>query len=361
MKEETRVEERRVKQERPMAVTIFDLSEDAATAILSHLPLVEYLPKAISSLRLASKDGTAWLSSDTVWTFLEASLPGSTGSAAPPTPSRRSSRLVLSSQQSFVAAWRLMLQRSEALHHAVAMAGQDDKDLTASRLRVLIDRWGPLRPVIDRASPVYNATLLMQVCRGRVREANLIACAERLICHEGCNPSARPPYENSCTPLIIAASRGLAKLTALLLACGADISPRGEGRFRLCGRAASIAGCWRAIEWVRKLREAEAAAGVTDHDDGLYRCQRLLELAEERRQQQQRLQECGATCDGRWSKGWKAAGERAAQLLREAAAASGRRPRAAETARQDDGNTQQNDGDAQHDDTVAESKCVSHG
>ena len=96
---------------------------------------------------------------------------------------------------------------------------------------------------------------------------------------------------------------------------GADISPRGEGRFRLCGRAASIAGCWRAIEWVRKLREAEAAAGVTDHDDGLYRCQRLLELAEERRQQQQRLQECGATCDGRWSKGWKAAGERAAQLL----------------------------------------------
>ena len=113
-----------------MAVTIFDLSEDAATAILSHLPLVEYLPKAISSLRLASKDGTAWLSSDTVWTFLEASLPGSTGSAAPPTPSRRSSRLVLSSQQSFVAAWRLMLQRSEALHHAVAMAGQDDKDLT---------------------------------------------------------------------------------------------------------------------------------------------------------------------------------------------------------------------------------------
>ena len=54
----------------------------------------------------------------------------------------------------------------EALHHALAVAGQDRRKLTLGDLKALISRWGPLTH-LNRASPVYNATLLMEVCKVR--------------------------------------------------------------------------------------------------------------------------------------------------------------------------------------------------
>ena len=287
---------------------LFSIDEDVAATVLSHLPLAS-LPPAIRSLRLTCTTGNRWLSrADVIWKSLEASLPSTAAASAsssfskaaklsslPSTVAacRRSSRLALvSAEQSFVRTWRLLLQRSEALHHAIAYAGQDSKDLGVQKLRGAFGRWGPLQPLIDRASPVYNATLLMECCRGRgVRESNLSACAERLIFVEGADPSARPPGEAGCSPLIIAASRGLPRLTAFLLACGADVTPAGEGRFRLCGRAQSIFGVHRASTWVALLLQAEEAAGIdVEHRRGLMLCQRLLLRAEDRRRRRQLLE-----------------------------------------------------------------------
>lgn len=301
-----------------MPLHLFDLPEDACASILAHLPLLEALLPTIRAVCTSCRAGNAWLSgSNSIWkTLQEAVFAVSKSQGALSSPSRRSSRLVHTPRQAFVAHWKALLNHNEALHHAVAISGQDDKDLTAARIKTLVERWGPMpQSLMNRASPVYNATLLMQVCRGRVREPNLVACAERLIFHEGCDPSARPPYDGSCTPLIIAASRGLPRLTALLLACGADPSPRGEGRFRLAGRHSSIAGCWRALEWVCKLREAEAAAGVVDPDDGLRRCWELLQLFEAEPWRQQPLEPAESPSDAA-----RAAGVRAASLLKDARA-----------------------------------------
>ncbi|KOO28733.1 hypothetical protein Ctob_005583 [Chrysochromulina tobinii] len=137
---------------------------------------------------------------------------------------------------------------------------EDSKDLTLSMLKARVAHFG--ERLIDRPSPVYNATLLMEVCRARgAREQTLIALAEHLVLKLGADPSARP-HAHAVTPLIIAAARGLPKLAAFLLACGADPRPRGEGRFRLCGQRATVSGILCARGFVRRLYLAEEQSGV---------------------------------------------------------------------------------------------------
>ena len=61
-------------------------------------------------------------------------------------------------------------------------------------------------PLVDRASPVYNATPLMEVCRAKVCQSNLLAATERLVCGFGADPNAA--NGDALTPLIIASARG---------------------------------------------------------------------------------------------------------------------------------------------------------
>ena len=273
---------------------VIALPEDILARILCSLHITD-LPLAILALRGANRHSNAWFhSNDVAWRTLEASLSsnllsGSTAassSSPSSTTSRRSSRLAdISAERAFIKAWRALLLRAEGLHHAIACLAQDSKDVTPKKLRDAFSAWGPGRPFIDRSSPVYNATLLMEICRARgVCEATLVRCAAHLVFVQGASPAAKPPGDTPCTPLIIAASRGLPMLTSFLLACGADERPVGEGRFRLCGRAQTIKGCHSAIDWVSQLRAAEAAAGISEAlSRSLDVCRNLLSAAANRR------------------------------------------------------------------------------
>ena len=254
--------------------SLLDAPEDVLTRVLTLIPLPA-LPPTILAIRQTCHAADTRLESDTLWHALLYLLEpnGASSSMA----SRRSERLVLTSEMKFVAQWRQSISRAELLHHAIACAGQDSQDLSVKTLRRLHSKWGPCR-FIDRASPVYNATILMEVCRARgVREAVLVAVANELCTVIGADPSARPPGKETCTPLIIAASRGLPRLTSFLLRIGADPRPHGTGRFRLCGRSQTLFGCYSALEWTSRLLKAEEDAGIeAEHRGGLERCNRLL-------------------------------------------------------------------------------------
>ena len=178
----------------------------------------------------------------------------------------------------FKRAWQHVVGRAEALHHAVACAGQDAQNLCVGQLRQLLKRHGaPL--IIDRASPVYGATLLVEVCRARVDEARLCALAEYLLQEHAADPCARA-HERACSPLMIASARGLPRLTALLLAHGADPLPTGDGRFKLLGCRATVSGTHTAIAFVRRLFAAEAERGIAcAHRTSLLVCHELLRAA----------------------------------------------------------------------------------
>lgn len=193
---------------------------------------------------------------------------------------RKSERLQLSEEAAFARAWRVIISRSEALHHALAVAGQDEKHLTVGILSRILARWGP-PALIDRASPVYGATLLMEVCKVRgTREASLVHCAQHLLTQHGADVNARPPGVNTCTPLIIATCRGLPSVVELFLGHGADARTRGEGRFRLFGSSRTLQGCHSALGWVESLLDAEQQVGVPDEArKPLLRCRKLLQRA----------------------------------------------------------------------------------
>mmetsp|Transcript_9087 Transcript_9087/g.23784 ORF Transcript_9087/g.23784 Transcript_9087/m.23784 type:complete len:315 (+) Transcript_9087:24-968(+) len=241
------------------------LPDDAVGRILTVLPLSLVVPTCAALRQTCTALSNGSLAGNSpVWSVL-VPLTGDSGSAnAQASPSRRSARIADSTPlETFRKAWRALLYRAEALHHAVACAGQDTKDLTLSKLRFLLARFGSR--LIDRASPVYNATLLIEICRARGRtEASLLLLCDHLI-SLGADACARP-HSEACTPLIIAASRGMPRLVAFLLACGADPRPQGQGRFRLCGTSSSLAGSHCAVEWTRRLYDAELAANVAVED-----------------------------------------------------------------------------------------------
>jgi hypothetical protein len=242
-----------------MPVSFPELPEEVLVKVLQCLPFGE-LALACISLQLTSKPtASCFHPNSSVWTSL---LPDAGALTCPAT--RRSARTVpTSARQVFIRGWRVLITRAEMLHHAVAVSGQDASNMSASTLKAHLKRYGP-DLLLDRVSPVYNATMLMEVCRARgVREESLVGASELLICGHGADPNARAS-DCGCTPLIIAACRGLYKLAAFLLACGADLAPRGHGRFRLCGRAQSLAGTHTALEWTRQLLAEEEKAGIPE-------------------------------------------------------------------------------------------------
>ena len=258
------------------ALLFSTLPEDVLARVLSLLPL-PILPPTLAALRATCRQAEECLAADGLWQSLLLLIEG--GAPSSISHRRKSERLSMSGEAVFARAWRALISRCEALHHAVAIAGQDTRNLTVGTLKAILQRWGPCK-LVDRASPVYNATLLMEVCKARgTREANLVACARHLLSPaHGADVNARPAGDAPCTPLIIAACRGLPKLVAELLAHGADPTPRGEGRFRLCGSHKSLFGRRTALEWVAALLAAETAHAVPEQDRlSLVKCQRLIE------------------------------------------------------------------------------------
>jgi hypothetical protein len=138
--------------------------------------------------------------------------------------------------------------------------------LTVGVLKAALARWGPCA-LIDRSSPVYNATLLMELCKARVREANIVQCAAHLLRPPlSCDVNARPAGEHGCTALIIASSRGMPKLVELLLSAGADPTLAGEGRFRLSSSATGRKSlCGRRTACVTRGDSHEASRPCTCH------------------------------------------------------------------------------------------------
>ena len=155
---------------------------------------------------------------------------------------RRSSRCSLAPPEAFAQAVRALRMRTEAMHHGLAVMGQDTKDVTAARVKKLWERWTPC--LLDRASPVYDASMLMEVCRARVHEKQIAAAAAELL---RLGADANAANSEGLSPLIMASARGLPKVVRLLLAHGAHHAPRGLGRFRLADTPRSIRGRMSAV------------------------------------------------------------------------------------------------------------------
>lgn len=195
------------------------------------------------------------------------------GSQAPSQSVRRSSRCVLAPAGLFANAVRALKMRTEAMHHAVACMGQDHKDLTAARVRKLWARWQPC--LVDRASPVYDVSMLMEIIR--VHESAIAAAASELL---RLGASVNATNSEGLSPLIMASARGLPKVVRLLLAHGARLGQRGVGRFRLADTRQSIRGRMNAQEFVSALLEAEAQIGVGSKQQlSLDECREMLSEA----------------------------------------------------------------------------------
>ena len=258
------------------APSLLTLPTDALARVFSFVPLPRLCP-CLAAVRTTCHQAHAALLEDDLWQALRPLV------EAPPdgrSSARKSQRLALHGVTDFKRAWRNVNMRGEALHHALAVMGQDTKGLTLGALKKILAAWGPAR-LVDRASPVYNATLLMEVCKARgTRESNLVSCAEHLLTQLGADVNARPPGDASCTPLIIASCRGLPRLAALFLRHGARPDVRGEGRFRLATSHRTLFGCHTAHGWVTALLRAEEQLGVADEArEPLARCRALLERA----------------------------------------------------------------------------------
>jgi hypothetical protein len=239
-----------------------------ADAILHLLELfsIHSLPPALRAIALCCH---AWKDSLTADVYNAVALRFS-GSAAAGTPPRASTRLVVTPLVGCGQKWMALRARSEALHHALASAGQDSRDLSVRKVRKWCARHHPT--LVDRVSPVYDATLLMEVCKARgVGEATMVQVATALI--EEMGASAARANDSGLSPLIIAAARGLPKMVNLLLENGAEYERPGLGRFRLADSRQSIRGRHSALEWVELLLREEAAIGVAPaQQKGLNNC-----------------------------------------------------------------------------------------
>ena len=131
---------------------------DTVGRILAHVPL-SLLPRTIAAVRASSSGGAVCMAGDAVWQALVPRLDPRDGAPAC-LSSRKSARLVRGGEASFVRAWGLLLTRAEALHHSVAVCGLDKRHLTLAKLKHLLARFSCA--LVDHASPVYNATLLME-------------------------------------------------------------------------------------------------------------------------------------------------------------------------------------------------------
>ena len=243
------------------------LPADLWLRLLDEVPLAS-LPRCLASLRLAAR---AWNAS--VCLLLETLVSTRLNPVRQLAGSRRSLRFSSRPPELFAQAVRALVVRSESLSHGLACLGQDAKNLSSARVRKIHARWQPV--MLDHPSAAYDATPLMEVCRARgVYESAIVAAASDLL---QLGASARATNSDGCSPLIIAAARGLPKVVSLLLGHGADPTQRGRGRFRLADTRRSLRGEQTALEWVDALLEAEASIGVNGQQQrSLKACRTLL-------------------------------------------------------------------------------------
>lgn len=265
------------------------LPAELLVRVLEHVALHD-LPATLRALELAC---SAWRrslrASDELWAALarRATLPALAARAGPPTSfARRSARVDRSARLEFARAYGALRARSEQLVHALASMAQDSRDLSVGKVRKLLTALSPC--LLDRVSPVSNATALMEVCRARgCSEAAILAGASELVVARGA--SARAANSEGQSPLIIAAARGLPRLVALLLEHGADASDRGFGRFcTVRGVAPStngasqvvVRGTLSPLEWAETILARERDGGVAAKAQrSLRQCAALLRRA----------------------------------------------------------------------------------
>ena len=247
-----------------------NLPSDAVLHLLE-LFSIHSLPPALRTIALCCR---AWKDALTAEVYNAVALRFSGGAAAGTRP-RTSTRLVVSPLVGCGQKWMALRARSEALHHALASAGQDSRDLSARKVRKWCARHQPT--LVDRVSPVYDATLLMEVCKARgVGETAMVQVATALIEEMGANAACA--NDSGLSPLIIAAARGLPRMVSLLVQHGAYTEQPGLGRFRLADSRQSIRGRHSAREWVELLLREEAAIGVAPaQQKGLRTCLAALE------------------------------------------------------------------------------------
>lgn len=261
---------------------LVDLSAELIASILLAVPL-RGVPLAAATLRLVSSRWRHVLDqADDLWLSLAGALqpaePASGGRGGAPAPSRRSPRLRLSPRQAFTAAVRAYDRRTETLHHSLAVLGQDTRKLAVGHVRHAFGLWAPVD--VDRVSPVYDATMLMEICRARGCTDAAIAAAAQVALDNG----ARADVGNGegLTPLILASGRGLRQVVALLLRHGADPQAVGLARFRT--GLVGLRGRHSAVGWVRAILAAARGTGFLAWRDqprcrDLHACLALLEAS----------------------------------------------------------------------------------
>jgi hypothetical protein len=239
------------------------------------------VPRTLRALELTCVAWRDALLSDELWTVLSARTvleapPLAAGAAG--VARRRSSRLDRSARAEFRKRMASMHQRSENLVHAVGTMAQDTRNLSVARVRRALATWSPC--LVDRLSPISNATPLMECCRARgVSEAAILAVVTELVVHARASPGVG--NTEGQTPLIIASARGLPRIVAFLLKHGADPLPRGTARFRAASAQQTIVhGTHSALEWTEAVLECEKRMGVSASTQRqLLQCKSLLRAA----------------------------------------------------------------------------------
>lgn len=245
------------------------LPAELLATVLSQIRLLE-LPAALLALQLVCKAWWASLQSADLWAALSSAAGLDQGATAH--RGRRSARLERSAAREFAQSLAALRIRSEYLVHALASMAQESRDLSLGKVRRALATWAPC--LLDRVSPVSNATALMEVCRARgCSEGAILAAVSELVLAHGAG--AGVPNSEGQTPLIVAAARGLPRVVAFLLAHGADPLQRGFGRFRAMAApgataapagagagGAVVRGSLSPLEWTEAILARERARGV---------------------------------------------------------------------------------------------------
>ena len=199
------------------------------------------------------------LDREAVWATL---LPGPERGRGAAASRRRSKRLRTSARGRVRHAVGVRRRATEQAHLEVReLAMAQGVPLSLGRLRRIVRTQ---QPELNHTSPTFGSSFLADMTRARhVSQTVILRCLGELV-KAGADPAQA--LQGSCTPLCIAAARGMERCVEFLLRAGADATAVGRGRFRLWGSRASITGAHTPLEWVERMVAAEKAAGVAQAD-----------------------------------------------------------------------------------------------
>lgn len=217
------------------------------------------------------------------------------------TQRRHSKRLRRTSAKNDVihAHFNLRDQTEMALQEVADMAiSKIPKPLSLSRLRAILNTYGPLLNIDQRSA--IGGTFLVDVTKARwVKEGVILACVKDLVetyganvntpATEGCFRSAlhlKKGNHNTLPALVVASARGMPSVVKYLLQknIGANVHMKGSSRFRLYTNSKkSISGCFTALEFAMKMKEAELEHGASENQlTSLSECIEILSVASNR-------------------------------------------------------------------------------